>query len=231
MSGESKVVEETAKATQEIAKVASKAIDSVDKFGGFMSKFISGPLMQGSGMLEDYLKLIRWERQESFMKRLEELMKGQGIENPTKPIQLKNAIPFFQAALLEEDDDLQGLWAKLLVNSTNTDSGINLHRSYIDILERLSPFEAKILNLIYTLSYEETKHTGIRTEKLPDSVEIDNDDKRAKVEPSDEVKLALSNLVRLDCLIFPTSWGGGEIFSTINTTYLGKCFVEACTLN
>lgn len=49
---------------------------------------------------------------------------------------------------MEEDDTLQEMWARLLVNAA-TDSGIELKRVYIDILERLSSFEARILDRIY----------------------------------------------------------------------------------
>jgi hypothetical protein len=144
---------------------------------------------------------------------------------------MKLAIPLLQAASLEDGDYLQDLWARLLVNSA-TDSGVDLKRAYIDILERLTPLEAKLLEKIYELPFEETHHNRIRTDGLPNEVTagkegVTHDDWK---EPSEEIKLALINLAHVGCISPARTWGGGELFASINPTLLGKHFVEACTL-
>lgn len=226
-----KPVTETAKAVQEVAKTAGKAIDASEKFGGFISRFISGSLEQGMGIFEDKLKYMRWERQLRLMKRAEQMMSELGIEGPTRAIPLKLAVPLLQAASFEDDDYLQDLWARLLVNGANASSGVDLQRAYIDILERLTPLEAVILEKIYSLPFNRTQHEGVVTEYLPSMATIAKEEKREELrEPTEEVKLALANLARLGCVSFARSWGGGEIFTTVNPTLLGRSFVEACTL-
>jgi hypothetical protein len=180
-------------------------------------------------IFEDKLRYMRWERQQRLMKRAEEFMVAQGLPSPTKPIPLKLAIPLFWAASLEDEDYLQDLWAMLLVNSANADSGIDLKRAHIDILERLSPLEAKILERIYSLPFDQTQHKGVRTASLPESASMDDEKNPAREQPDEEVKLALANLARLGCLSFSRSWGGGELFASVNPTLMGKSFVEACT--
>ncbi len=218
------------KSVEEIAKTTGKAIDAIEKFGGFISKYISGSLEQAMGIFEDKLKYLRWERQIRLMKRAEEFMKNVGLSGPTKPIKLKLAIPLLEAASLEEDDYLQDLWAKLLVNSSILNNNIELTRTYIDILERLSPLEARILEKIYNLPFEKIQHQGVSTEKLPEEVAIAEEKGEYKEIINEEVILALANLSRLGCIAPTRSIGGGEIFSRINPTLLGKYFVEACTL-
>ncbi|MDY6879874.1 MAG: Abi-alpha family protein [Thermodesulfobacteriota bacterium] len=231
MTEETEAVKETAKAAQEIAKTTGKAIDASEKFGGFVSRYISGPLEQGMGIFEDKLKYMRWERQMRLMERASAYMKSIGIEAPTKPIPLKLAIPLLEAASLEDDDYLQDLWAKLLVNSSIKGSPIDLNRSYIDILERLSHLEATILSVIYALPKEEIRNKSILTGNLPDSVEVqDENNKEEPKLPSKEVTLALANLARLGCISLPTTVGGGELFSTIYPAVMGRSLVEACTL-
>ncbi len=231
MSEETEAVKETAKAAQEIAKTTGKAIDASEKFGGFVSRYISGPLEQGMGIFEDKLKYMRWERQIRLMERASEYMASIGIEAPTKPILLKLAIPLLEAASLEDDDYLQDLWAKLLVNSSIEGSPIDLNRSYIDILERLSHLEANILSIIYALPEDKLRNKSILTGNLPDSVAIeDENNKEEPIQPSKEVTLALANLARLGCISLPTTWDGGEIFSTIYPAVMGRSLVEACTL-
>ena len=231
MSDESEAIKETAKATQEVAKTSAKAIDAVTSFGGFISKYIEGSLAQGIGIFEDKLKYMRWERQQRLMLRATEFMRQLDITEPTKAIPLKYAVPLLEGASLEDDDELQDLWAKLLVNAATATGGFELKRVYIDILERITPLEAQILSVIYSLPFEEIHHNGVLTAKLPQAAEPGNDTRKDdEEEPSDEVKLAIASLASIGCLAPTRTWGGGEAFASINPTVLGKSFVEACTL-
>jgi len=42
--------------------------------------------------------------------------------------------------------------------------------------------------------------------------------------------LALVNLAKVGCIAPTRTLGGGELFSMVNPTLLGKYFIEACTL-
>lgn len=223
-------VTESAKAAQEIAKASGKAIDASREAGGFIAKFISGPLEQGMGIFEDKLRYMRWERQVRLMQRASDLLKTLGLDGPTRPVSLKIAIPLLEAASLEDDDELQDRWVRLLVNAGNATSGVEIRRMHISVLEQLSPLEARILDAIYSLSFEEALHTGIVTSDLPDSAHIETkeDKEEDRPEPSDEIKLALADLERVGCLRLGMTWGGGGSFTRINPTLLGKSFVDAC---
>ncbi|TQV65819.1 DUF4393 domain-containing protein [Exilibacterium tricleocarpae] len=230
MSEELESIKETAKATQEVAKTASKAIDAGREMGGFVSRFISGPLEQGVGIIEDKLKYIRWERQQRLIRRAEEFLKNKGLPNPDNPIPLKNAVPLLEYATLEEDDDLQDLWAYLLVNGSNISTGINIERSFIEILSQISSLEARILKAVYALPFEETRHAGVVTQHLPEyALAAEEKPETPYEEPSHEVKMGLANLARISCLKLSLTWGGGEIFTQINPTLIGKEFVLACS--
>lgn len=224
---------ETAKAVQEVAKTTGKAIGAAEKVGGFISRYIGGSFEQGMGILEDKLKFARWERTFMFMQHAEELQRQANMNGPTRAIPLKLAVPLLEAASLEDNDYLQDLWARLLVNAANANSGVNLQRAYISILEQLTPLEAAILKKIYSLPYDEMRHEGVEASRLPEEVSVVNAtiQDATVVEPTDEIKLALANLARIGCIVVQKSWGGGELFNRINPTLLGKTFVEACTLH
>ncbi len=230
MAEELDVIKETAKATQEVAKTTAKALETSEKFGRFIANYIAGSLEQAMGIFEDKLKYMRWERQLRLMDRADEVLKNRGLYEPLRPIPLKLAIPLFEAASLEDNNYVQDLWTNLLVNASDPQSTIELQRSYIDILEQLTPLEAKILEQLYSLSFEESQHKGIITGDLPDEVKVFNGqgDKGLK-EPNLEVKLALANLARLGCVSPMKTFGGGEVFTYVNPTYLGKKFVESCS--
>jgi abortive infection alpha-like protein len=231
MSEEIKALEESAKAAQEIAKTTGKGIDVGEKFGRFIAQYISGPLEQASGIFEDKLKYLRWERQVRLIKRADDFMKEIGMPDPTRAVPLKLAIPLLQGGSLEDDDDLQDLWARLLVNAADDRSPVTIKRVFVDILQSIGPLEAKILQMLYALPFDEMQRRGVLTADMPNSVKLRPNNPGFKLKsPSQEVELALANLKRLGCLSHAMTWGGGETFSIVNLTILGSAFVAACTL-
>lgn len=226
---------EIAKAAQEVAKTISKTMDATERLGGFISKYIGGSLQQAVGIFEDKLKYTRWERQQRLFKRAQDFIDNEGA-NITRLLPIKHAIPLLAAASLEEDDYLQDVWARLLVNFTMDISSIEATRTYIDILERLSSLEVQIINAVYINDYDSMHHNGIATRELPyKAIVVSNnpgEETRTvlKIEPSEDIKLALANLDRLSIVSVRRSMGGGQLFGSLNPTLLGKAFFEACTL-
>lgn len=219
---------EEAKAVQEIAKTTGKAVDAAREAGGFIARFISGPLEQGVGIFEDKLKYLRWERQVRLMQRAEQFLALSGQSAPNRPVPIKIAIPLIQGASLEEDDFLQDRWAALLVNAGTTSFNGEVRRSYVAILEQLTPLDARILEVVYSLPFELSQHNGVNTSDLPNHARIPDEKEQELSLPSEEVVLSLSNLVRLGCLRPQMTWGGGESFAKVNPTIAGKSFVNAC---
>lgn len=230
MSDPNQTVIESVKAAQEIAKTTGKAVDAAREAGGFIARFVSGPLEQGMGIFEDKLRYMRWERQVRLMQKANELLEDIGLEGPTRAVPLKVAIPLLQAASIEDDDNIQDKWVNLLVNAANANSGVEIRRAYVEILGQISALEAKILDVVYALSFEATQHNGVLTHYLPDIAIEDSKDSKddRQQEPTDDVKLAMSNLERVGCLRLGMTYGGGGSFTRVNPTLLGKAFVEAC---
>ncbi len=227
-------VEEVAKAAQEVSKFGSSVVDAATKTGGFIAKMIGGPLEAGIGIWHDRLKYSRWERQVRLMQKADEFLARAQTVRPVRTLPLNFAIPLLQAAILEEDDDLQDMWAKLLVNGLTGESGGDVRRANIDILQSLSPFEAAMLSKIYSVATDSALSNSVLTYELPDNVTLSSTLARDVLsqaqEPADEVKLALANLNRLGCISLGTTWGGNQIFREVFQTILGRKFIEACTL-
>lgn len=228
MSTSQNSVTESAKAAQEIAKTTGKAIDATREAGGFIARYIGGSLEQAVGIFEDKLCYMRWERQLRLMRRAEETLKEVGLATPTKSLPMKLLVPLLQGAAMEEDDQLQDRWVNLLINSCNEAAHIDLQHSFIDILERLTPLEAQMLDCIYSLPYEKIRHDGVITENLPYSAKVGTDTDQEDVPPSEAVQIGLANLALMGCVRLGLSMGGGEFFGRINPTFLGILFVQAC---
>ena len=250
-------IEETAKATQEIAKTVNNALEKAEKAGTFMAKYIDAPLSEITGIWNDKLKYRRWENQLNFWIKANKKLKDLGLENPSKELPLKLGLPLIEAVSLEENDELQELWANLLVNSSTE---FTLERSYISVLEQLSSLEVNILITIYsTISFDEKKGYKITTIDLPNKIDytektiIEVNDEwhdifnftptqaeekividmrkpkipKIPVEPKEMVRLALSNLTRLQCIIPVLQVTGEEQFALVNPTLFGAKLYEA----
>lgn len=211
-------------------EIVKKGMDIASGMGEFLAPLVQGSLTQIAGMFEDKLKYMRWERQLRLIECSKEKLIALGIEEIEKPLPLKYAIPILQGATLEEDNDLQDLWINLLVNAV-ANKKIEIKRVYMDILERLSPMEATILQQIYTFSFEENRHVNFATDCLPERIYIYNGQKEKELKlKNDDIELALMNLARTGCIALVRTIGGGELFTIINMTLLGYKFFEACTL-
>lgn len=249
MSEELETLKESAKAAQEVAKTAGKGIDAAEKFGSFISGIVGGTLEQGMGIWKDKLKYKRYENQLIFLDSIEKKKQELGIDNhQVENITMKLGIPLFEGASLEDNTYLQDLWANLTINSINKESGFSLERSYIFALEQITELEARILITIYSeQNYENGLLHKIETAKLPESIvhSIDTvdftknlDDAIAgkvvetsppEEEPSTDIKLALSNLARLQCIKLVGTFGE-EMFSVVHPTLFGERLHNSVTL-
>ncbi|MDQ7084760.1 MAG: Abi-alpha family protein [Sulfurovum sp.] len=217
------------------------------KIGKFMTKYIDIPLEQAVGIWGDKLKYKRWENQLNFIIKAKNKFKELGLKNPPKELQLKLGLPLLEASSLEDDDYLQNLWANLLVNGT---TDFSLERSHIVILEQLTSLEAQILIKIYShIKFDGNNTYRIDVSNYP-KIEIITDESSVATQEevadlwdnldnhenivedidiatSSEINLALSNLMRLNCLLRVITFGGGENFNSVHPTIFGANLYEA----
>ena len=222
-------MEDESKAIQAIAKTTEKGIEAATKVGGFLAKFISGPLEQGIGIFEDKLRYLRWERRERLMKRAEDFLKDQGLGQPTRPVPLKLAIPLIQEGSLEEDNDLQDLWAKLLVNAGDARNNFQIRSAFISVLKDLDSLDAIILHKIYSVPATDLQKE-ISTFNLPQNALLEIPEEKKKFLPTEDVQISLGNLARLELLTMPTAMGGWPMLGEVYRTQFGQDFHKACTL-
>ncbi len=217
---------EASKAAQEIAKTTGQGLGIIQKTGAFVSRFIGGSLAQGFGIIEDKLKYVRWERQVRLIDRANLFMKERGSKVMITPVPLKVAIPIFEAASLEEDDDLQDLWARLLVNAADADSGIQVNRGLVSILQDFSQMEARLLQAIYDAPQVEG---GVPTKALPDEYVQPVEEETDRGLPPEQVQIGVWNLMRLGCVDSAGTWDSITGIKRVRITALGKALINACS--
>jgi hypothetical protein len=213
-----------AKATEATAHASKEAIEA----GRDLGRFISGPAGEVVGMLWDHLRVIRLERRVRLVERVHHFLSERGMDGPTRTIALKIGLPLLDHATLEEDDELQDLWARLLVNGGDATSGVEIRRAFVSVLAEMTALDVRNLALIEAASKlnAETASNGVWSYQLPEAAIpfAQGGDRRHEGLPPLEVRVSLSNLERLGCI---SSLTGEQ--QLVNVTPFGRAFVEACT--
>ena len=188
--------DEYAKATKEVAKTTGMAIGASEKLGSFLSKYLDEPFDLLSGIVRDKFAYMRWERQIRLMEKAEFFLNQRKLSDQVmKPVPPKLAIPLIQAASLENNNELQDLWAQMLVNASDPNWPVSVEIKHVSILNELSLYDVTLLDKICSESrgFGEVFATlNLPNEVLPGDINIDEG-----ASPKPEVQLSIENMIRL----------------------------------
>jgi abortive infection alpha-like protein len=182
--------EESAKAAQEVAKTASKAIEAGEKVGGFLVKIFGDTLVELGETLHDWARYFRYKNLLSIQDRVELIHSARKLEGRTIPIPPRYALPLIQNASEEDDPTLQELWAGLIANATDPSKHLDLSRMLIGVLASLEPLDLTVLRFLNDqgwLQFRNIPGGGIDAAKLQAGIGVS----------VDKLRLSLQNLNRL----------------------------------
>jgi len=219
-----KAAQEHEKAQQEIAKATGKGIDAVGATGNFLAKYLAGPFEEASLILRDRLRYRRIEQAVRFEQKTRDLLKASDVGGATRPIPLTFGVPLIEAATLEENDDLQTVWAQLLVNAAIA-GGSEPRTAFVSMLKDMSPLDARILQMVVRAPADLMKDY-IYTAGFPEDYTPPPKSSEERLMPSLPVETSLWNLARLMC-VEPMQLISGRTVAAVYPTTLGKGFVKA----
>ena len=188
---------EAAKAVQATAKTASDVITVVDKTGSFLNKIFGDLIEDSVGIVADKIKYYRLNNYMILAQNTTDRMrqKGYSEDDITKVVPLKIAIPLIENATLEDDEELQKLWAQMLANAMDLNFNIDIKLRHISLMREMEPIDLRILDTIYsqlTMQYENKPLEGVLFEKS----RIVHDFHM----PENQIEISLLNLMRLGCI-------------------------------
>ncbi len=173
MSDETKAIEETAKAAQELAKASSKAIDATRDVGGWLDRIFGKAIEHTVGRFwTDRAMASRveaaiydWARLTTLLHNTEKKLHKKGIKI-TRVVPPKIALPLLEHATMEHEDDLHELWENLLTSALDP-SQAQIKRMYVSVLGELSAKDAHALRRLYAewLYWEEREVPDYRRNK------------------------------------------------------------------
>ncbi|MBK3663469.1 DUF4393 domain-containing protein [Bradyrhizobium diazoefficiens] len=142
-------------AIEEAAKATSKALELI--------KAASPAISDAYGLvIGDTIKHARAERLERMAAKAKKKLIDRGVTQPTQPPE-QIAVPLLEVAQAESRDELIDLWARLLANTMDPGRISDVRAAYIDILKKLEPLDAKVLDFISKLNPandQVTKHAA-----------------------------------------------------------------------
>jgi Abortive infection alpha len=204
-----------AKATEE----ASKAVQESTRAARDLGRFVRGPMSEVLGMMTDHLQVVRFERGIRLAERVRTFMEARGLRGPTRQLPLNIALPLLGAATLEENDELQDVWAMLLSNAGDASAYIDMRRAFVSILGELIALDVKVLTTIAAASKDEMN--ALWTCELPDcALPIQAGQQRPL--PSEDVQVSLGNLMRVGCVIAIASFGVPSTYPLCGSRRLAK---------
>jgi hypothetical protein len=181
-------IEESAKAVQEVAKATSNAIDKTSELSRFISRIV-GPAIQDLGdIVRQYTEHWKIRNALHLRDKLERILAERGNPDITS-LPLRIGIPLLDAALAEDDDNLQNLWANLLASAMTEADRTHSAKSFVEVLKQVDVADAELLNILYLLH--------LRGMAKPEETTYVNDSGKYDII---QISVALNNLERLGLL-------------------------------
>ncbi len=103
------------------------------------------PVVEGAGLIGDYIRFFRQAATIRAMKRVQEIATESGVK--LSPVSPKIIVPWVEAVSLEDPNSpLIDWWANLLVRGA---SGVSLRPYLIELMKQIGPEEAKFLETLW----------------------------------------------------------------------------------
>jgi hypothetical protein len=137
-------------ATTDLVKtVAAKSFSALKKESqSFLSAVYAEPAKALGGLLTDRINRRRYRNLISITVEAKRLLSEAGLSPKEVPLSIIH--PLLEAASLEENPDLQTIWANLLANSADPRHAGNVLPAFSAILKELTSPDVKFLDVIYT---------------------------------------------------------------------------------
>jgi hypothetical protein len=216
------------------AELGTEAIRATERLGAFVASIIGEPAAETIGILTDRLRFVRWRRLLRLADQCEEINRQRGLAGKTRIVPPKFALPMIEHASLEEDNDLQDLWANLIATAIDP-SRPKLEMTFIEIVKQLDSADAKFLRVLHDHVIEAPQEAPLRAQDIISGIGIDYETYHILVD-----KLAMLGCLRSYDLSDPKqhtmSRGDPRLpcvtdvseYEMLGLTNLGVALIKAC---
>jgi Abortive infection alpha len=193
---------EQAKAAQEKWKAIQKGLELTERTGEFLGKAFGPAVDAVGGLLGDQMRYWRAKNLDRLAEKWRRHLEARGVDPATvRSLPFGEAYRVIEAVSVEEDDEVQDLWARLLASAMDPARQSGIKKVYIDLLRSFGPAEAAFIDLLWFINedltrvtYHEAHQVGARFEAFAG--------RRWATFPIGEQKTAIQNLIRLRCVAY-----------------------------
>jgi len=217
--------------------IGNSVVDLIKSTGGYFGKHADCIFTEISGIAVDKLKDYRLRcdvpRKVKLINTITEEFDKKGVDQ-TRPVSIKLAVPMLEQAFLEEDEELQKIWDRLITHTLDPTFDVEIRSAYTDILKSLTSLDAKILKYVFDSVENSVHNEEVDLNNCPVSLEqIKNE---LPTVPHSDIMVSIYNLKRVQCIQeyihkcttvnnFSYSLGNDQYYVL---TYLGSALVETC---
>lgn len=240
---------ELARATQEVAKTTRTGIEAAHAAGSFLARVLGEPLETAVGIVTDRLKLARAERLIRLRERYEKALKARSLAPEAQPVPPRIALPAMESASLEENNELQDLWANLLASGHDPNLNGVMRAAFVDILKQLEVVDVHLLDFVFdktmrkNVDFEGQRAPQEKRDRLVKPVKYairSHDIMRELGIDTHAYECSIDNLMRMRCLApnledveivggrYPETATRVQEYDWVTITSLGWDFVRAC---
>lgn len=129
-------------------------VESISKqVGDFLGKIIGPPAEALGGLLSDQMKNFRAANLERIARKWMKIREVRGIsEAAIKVLPFGDAYRTVEAASIEENENVQELWAQLIASATDDSRSVKIKKVFIDLLKSLGSIDAIMLDVLFDLN-------------------------------------------------------------------------------
>ena len=192
------MLDEEAKALQEVAKATGKTVDLAQATGELLYDIFGESLHQFGGIVSDWMRYFRYRNLLVVTDKVKDIHTSRSILGKAVPIPPEYVLPLLDGVSLEAEGSVQDMWAGLIANATDPSSEYRIKKVFIEILRGLEPLDARTLECLGDPALDE-KYSILTGATF-------NADTIASCLDADEteIKLSLQTLARYGCVI--DSW-------------------------
>lgn len=144
----------------------------IEKISNFLDIVFGKSLKSIGRMMSNELEIIEWQRSLRLNKKVIEIMENSDNKERFELPKPNFAKALIEQAIMEDVDELQDIWARLLVSAMDVNTKDSVRVAFVDILKQLEIIDIKILNYcfdgyIQSLSQSKAFYESIKNKDYP----------------------------------------------------------------
>jgi abortive infection alpha-like protein len=181
--------------TDEQAKLGQEIVKALRDSGSYVADILGDLPRDLLGLLiGDRVKARRIEKAVIVWEKTKERLRDWNVPE-TEPPSRKFAIPILEAAVDEDNEDLQDLLARLLATAMDPARRDEMRQAFVETVKQMDPMDALVLEAIRKNGGEQWLPSGVQA--VAASLSCSHD----------EVIVSFQHLAKLECITFTDSTG------------------------